>query len=119
MAMTDKIEIRVRPINRHLVTVWQEGLGSRVIGEFESPVLADEVALALQSKSPGATVVSSDGAVSPAASLEYVIVAAHMHEVESLAYLAYSEADAGRARYEAEKRHGIEFKIYCRARTGK
>lgn len=116
--MTGKIEVRVRPVQRHLVTVWVEGAGSRLIGEFESPSIADEVALALQAKTPGAMVVTSDGVVSPAANLEYVIVAANMHEVENLAYFTYSEADADRAKAEAEDRHGIEFRIYCRVKTG-
>lgn len=117
MTMTDKIEIRVRPVQRHLVTVWVEGAGSRLIGEFESPTIADEVAAALQAKTPGAMVVNSDGAVTLGAQLEYVIVAAHMHEVENLAYFAYSEDDAGRVKAEAEERHGIEFRIFSRVNT--
>lgn len=118
IAMTEKIEVRVRPVQRHLVTVWVEGAGSRLIGEFESPTIADEVAAALQAKTPGAMVVNSEGAVTPGAQLEYVIVAAHMHEVENLAYFAYSEAEAERAKAEAEDRHGAEFRIYCRVKTG-
>lgn len=116
MTMTDKIEIRVRPVQRHLVTVWVESAGSRLIGEFESPTIADEVAAALQAKTPGAMVVNSEGAVTLGAQLEYVIVAA-LHEVENLVYFAYSEEDAQRAKAEAEDRHLLEFRIFARAKT--
>lgn len=72
--MTSKIEIRVRAVQRHLVTEWEERKGSRVIGEFESSDLADEVAAALQAKTPGATVVSSEGAVTPGIKTQFVVV---------------------------------------------
>lgn len=114
--MTEKIEIRVRPVQRHLVTIWQEGFGSRLIGEFESPLLADEVAAALQAKTPAATVVNSDGAVSYGSPVEYVVVGKHTYEVENLVYFAGSELDAERVKAEAEERHGIEFCVYCRAK---
>ena len=115
--MTEKIEIRVRPVQRHLVAVWQEGFGSRLIGEFESPLLADEVAAALQAKTPHATLVNSEGAVSPGRSREFVIVAKHTSDVENFAYFAYSEEEAEEVRKSAEARHGQEFSVFSRLKT--
>lgn len=117
MTMTEKIEIRVRPVQRHLVTVWQEGFGSRLIGEFESPVLADEVASALQAKTPRATLVNSEGAVTAGAQLEFVIVAKHASDVENFAYFAYSAEEAEEVRKSAEIGHGQEFAVFSRLKT--
>lgn len=111
-------EFRVRPVQRHLVTDWEEGRGSRVIGEFQSTDLADEIVAALQRSNPGSAIVRSDGSIGAPQGLEYVIVAAHMHEVENLAYFAYSETDAERVKADAEERHGFEFRIYSRPNTG-
>lgn len=117
MTMTDKIEIRVRPVQRHLVTMWHESFGSRVIGEFESPTIADEVALALQAKTPRATVVGSDGAVKAGSEREFVIVGLGVDDVKNVAFFAYSEEEAEKACKDAELGHGRDFAVFSRLKT--
>ena len=107
-------EFRVRPVQRHLVTDWEDGKGSRVIGEFQSSEIADEIVAALQKANPGSAIVRSDGSIGAPARTEYVIVAAHTCQVQNLAYFAYSEVDAGMARIKAEREHGHEFRVYAR-----
>ena len=117
MTMTDKIEIRVRPVQRHLVTVWQEGLGSRVVGEFESPTIADEVAMALQAKTPRATVVDSEGAVKTGSEREFVIVGLGADDVKNVAFFAYSDEEAEKSCKDAELSLGRDFAVFSRLKT--
>lgn len=113
--MTSKIEIRVRPVARHLVTVWQEGQGSRVIGEFESPGLADEVATALQAKIPRATVVSSDGAVLPGVRAQFLVVDGAVYLRSDSVSSAAASVNRGKEHTNYPSRYAIGEKVLRKA----
>lgn len=114
-------EIRVRPLRRFGVTIYESNgvqASSRSIGEYPNLRDANEVAGALQKMRPGFLLNQMEDAQHTSAppDLEYVIVATKHYEVETLCYFAYSETDAQAMREQAMKTHEMEFQIFSRLR---
>jgi hypothetical protein len=98
--MTKTLEIRVRPVTRHVVTRYEsDGLPRGVascgtLGEFDSPARADEVALAIRASEPNARVVTSDGVVYDPIEQEFIITRVNTFEVQNEVYFANSPEEA-------------------------
>lgn len=98
--MTKTLEIRVRPVTRHVVTRYESdglrrgGASCGTLGEFDSPARADEVALAIQAQEPHARVVISDGTVHDPIEQQFVITKVNTFEVQNEVYFANSFGEA-------------------------
>jgi hypothetical protein len=100
------VEIRVRPVIRHVVTSYegdpssQQG-GSRTLGEFDNEGYAEEIADALRKK---------------AAPREFVMVQDTVGEVMAEVFYAYSETEVD-AFLASDKAQGKSFKVFSRVRS--
>lgn len=123
--MTKTLEIRVRPVTRHVVTRYEsDGLprgaaSCGTLGEFDSPLRADEVALAIRASEPHARVVTSDGTVHDPVEFQFVITKVNTFEVQNEAYFASTEDEAREllARLQAGS-DGLNWRVFSRAKAG-
>lgn len=121
--MTKTLEIRVRPVTRHVVTRYEsDGLprgaaSCGTLGEFDSPARADEVALAIRASEPNARVVTSDGVVYDPIEQEFIITRVNTFEVQNVVHFARSkqEAEASRDKLASDFPDG-QWEVFSRAK---
>lgn len=119
--MTQTLEIRVRPVTRHVVTRYEsDGLprgaaSCGTLGEFDSPARADEVALAIRASEPHARVVTSDGEVHNPVEQEFIITRVNTFEVQNEVYFASTAEDAAnQLRKLTVDGDGAQWEVFCR-----
>lgn len=103
----EKVEVRVRPVIRHVVTRFTNGTTSdgmsygscETLGEFDSENYAEVVAGAMREK---------------AAEREYVIVESTLGEVQAMVWHAQDEKEAVMRQHQAQQETGKTFRVYSR-----
>ncbi len=121
------VEIRVRPVTRHVVTRFESEnnpggrscVGSSVMGEFQNAGDADHAALAFKAAEPHARVVTSDGIVHEAVAAEWVITKVKTFDVANEVYFASTEAEAIKTRDAQEAATGTEWACFSRPKAAR
>lgn len=125
--MSKTLEIRVRPVTRHVVTRYDAeqsvaGRGSAsssTLGEFDNPRYADQAALAIQAREPHARVVTSDGTIHDPIQQQFVITKVNTFELQNEVYFASTEEEVASLLSGLSRGpDGLYWRAFSRAKNG-